>query len=136
MATLHKFKLLATRCTLSGSPTASPGASPAIRLRRRKTLRMLLRRIPSARSDDKSPDPREAASEGDKSRTLRVGNKLKDLFVSSPPGIEEAESENAREGLLVHPSEGRRRNLRPLSATIRQRLMRRAWRPVLGSIPE
>ncbi|GFY84787.1 50S ribosomal protein-like protein [Actinidia rufa] len=44
MATLQKFKLLATQCAVAGSPTRSPTTSPVIHLRRRKTLRMLLGR--------------------------------------------------------------------------------------------
>ncbi|KAK7853851.1 LEAF RUST 10 DISEASE-RESISTANCE LOCUS RECEPTOR-LIKE PROTEIN KINASE-like 1.3 [Quercus suber] len=66
MATLQKFKLLATQCAVvAGSPTRSPSASPVIHLRRRKTLRMLLNRTDrrfSRRNDspsemDSDPNP-------------------------------------------------------------------------------
>ncbi|KAI3451784.1 hypothetical protein Pfo_008449 [Paulownia fortunei] len=149
MATLQKFKLLATQCAVAGSPTRSPTTSPVIHLRRRKTLRMLLsrpgggsgRRLPP-RCDDGSPDRTGSSDEGsspEKGKELLVSHKLKDLFVSSPPALGERVSENVREVLLPSSGEVRRdgaRSLRPLSATFRQRLLRRAWRPVLVAIPE
>lgn len=87
-----------------------------------------------------------------------MSRKLKDLFVSSPP-LEDKEkktnSSNHRDGgseiglLPVTGSVGggsgcslaARRGgasgaLRPVSATFRYRLLRRAWRPVLVTIPE
>lgn len=159
MATLQKFKLLATQCAVAGSPTRSPSASPVIHLRRRKTLRMLLsrggtgsRRI--SRREEGSPDRRESERDSpEKGKELVVSHKLRDLFVSSPPSFDESVSENIREGFLsgeVNRGGGgasggfglRRgagvggRSLRPLSATFRQRLLRRAWRPVLVTIPE
>ncbi|KAK4410166.1 hypothetical protein Sango_0089600 [Sesamum angolense] len=91
MATLQKFKLLATQCAVAGSPTRSPTASPVIHLRRRKTLRMLLARGGSGGRSclarDDSPDRRGSADEGsspEKGKQLSVSHKLKDLFVSSP----------------------------------------------------
>ncbi|KAL8472617.1 hypothetical protein ACS0TY_029720 [Phlomoides rotata] len=151
MATLQKFKLLAMQCAVAGSPTTSPSASPVIHLRRRKTLRMLLsraaggvgRRLPP-RCHDVAPDRRPtsgARSSPEKEKELLVcRNKLKDLFVSSPPGLgERVSEENVREMLLPSRGELRRgggSTLRPLSATFRQRLLRRAWRPVLVAIPE
>ncbi|KAK4367966.1 hypothetical protein RND71_011758 [Anisodus tanguticus] len=144
MATLQKFKLLATQCAVAGSPTRSPTTSPVIHLRRRKTLRMLLsrsgggsaRRLPRREvcSPDRLVRDRDSPEKG---KELVVSHKLKDLFVSSP--------ENTRQGILPATSgagggsAARRigiRSLRPLSATFRQRLLRRAWRPVLVSIPE
>ncbi|EYU44614.1 hypothetical protein ABFS82_08G069600 [Erythranthe guttata] len=155
MATLQKFKLLATQCAVAASPTRSPTASPVIYLRRRRTLRMLLsragmgsrRRLPP-RCGDASPDRRRSGGGGggddeerspEKSKELMVSRKLKDLFVSSPPALGERLSENVREMLLPSGGDLRRgvaRSLRPLSATLRQRLLRRAWRPVLVAIPE
>ncbi|XP_016468937.1 uncharacterized protein LOC107791390 [Nicotiana tabacum] len=148
MATLQKFKLLATQCAVAGSPTRSPTTSPVIHLRRRKTLRMLLsrnRRLP--RREVCSPDRHRDSPE--KGKELVVSHKLKDLFVSSPPSFENTLSGNTRQGLspatsgagggISAGSAVRRiglRSLRPLSATFRQRLLRRAWRPVLVSIPE
>ncbi|XP_050269717.1 uncharacterized protein LOC126713859 [Quercus robur] len=102
MATLQKFKLLATQCAVvAGSPTRSPSASPVIHLRRRKTLRMLLNRTdrrfsrrndsPSEMDSDPNPTSRNNNNNNNKnnnkngSKEVRVRHKLKDLFVSSPP---------------------------------------------------
>lgn len=145
MATLQKFKLLATQCTVAASPTRSPSASPVIYLRRRRTLRMLLSRAGSGsrrRLPPPSPDRRGCSGEErspEKGKESLVSRKLKDLFVSSPPALGERVSENVREALLPSSDDLRRgggRSLRPLSATFRQRLLRRAWRPVLVGIPE
>lgn len=156
MATLQKFKLLAHCAAAAASPSRSPSASPVIHLRRRKTLRMLLsratggggggRRLPprscaaAASSDRRESSDKRSAQ--DKVKEPLARNKLKDLFVSSPPPLAESVSENVREMLLPPGGEFREggggvRSLRPLSATFRQRLLlRRAWRPVLGGIPE
>ncbi|KAK2986781.1 hypothetical protein RJ640_011006 [Escallonia rubra] len=141
MATLQKFKLLATQCAVAGSPSRSPSSSPVVRLRRRKTLRMLLsrgRRFPP--SPDRRGGARDSAPEVGKELVVR--QKLKDLLVLSPPPLEERGS--GKEGSVREGNSpgtgcagglvGRRgspRSLRPLSATFRQRLLRRAWRPVL-----
>ncbi|KAL5743348.1 hypothetical protein ACOSQ2_026464 [Xanthoceras sorbifolium] len=149
MATLQKFKLLATQCAVSGSPTRSPTTSPVIHIRRRKTLRMLLNRRRFHRQDDDGLD-REAADESPEIKHKKIRAKLKDLFVSSPP-IEERDSESSevREGLLPITGSssvgggggstsrrGSNGSLRPVSATFRYRLLRRAWRPMLVTIPE
>ncbi|KAL6507513.1 hypothetical protein OROGR_023708 [Orobanche gracilis] len=146
MATLQKFKFLASQCAVAGSPTRSPTTSPVIHLRRRKTLRMFLgrgggRRLPS-HCEEGSTDRRGNRCGGERSpekikELSSVSQKLRDLFVSSPPSA----TDNVREGLLPlgGGGGGRRggnRSLRPLTATIRQRLLRRAWRPVLVAIPE
>ncbi|CAI9763533.1 unnamed protein product [Fraxinus pennsylvanica] len=147
MATLQKFKLLATQCAVAGSPTKSPTASPVIHLRRRKTLRMLLgrngggegRRLPPRPGDDSSDGRRSDDSDEtpEKGKDTVVSHKLRDLFVSSPPPFQERISGNVREGMSSSSSvDARRGGTRPLSATFRQRLLRRAWRPVLGAIPE
>lgn len=157
MATLQKFKLLATQCAVAGSPTRSPTTSPVIHLRRRKTLRMLLSRGNSSgrrleRRAVSSPDrPGSDEDSSEKGKELVVSHKLRDLFVSSPPSFDGRVSGDVRDGLLPSGADGsggvggdgefriRRvgvRSLRPLSATFRQRLLRRAWRPVLGPIPE
>ncbi|XP_062107421.1 uncharacterized protein LOC133818520 [Humulus lupulus] len=164
MATLQKFKLLATQCAVAGSPTRSPSASPVIHLRRRKTLRMLLnrpeRRLPRR---EMSSDVTEIDGEDGedpppmKSKEVRARRKLKDLFVSSPPPLEDrvcnkrgGDGEEEQRGLLpgttasVESGFGvslvaRRRgfgSLRPVTAGFRYRLLRRAWRPVLVTIPE
>ncbi|CAI9780836.1 unnamed protein product [Fraxinus pennsylvanica] len=142
MTTLQKFKLLATQCAVAGSPTRSPTTSPIIHLRRRRsTLRMLLsrggRKLPPLRevgSQDRRPQGDVKSSE--RGKEIVVRHKLKDLFVSSPPAFEKRISENMREGLLPAAGVGGARARRPLTAMFRQRLLRRAWRPVLVGIPE
>ncbi|KAI4352198.1 hypothetical protein L6164_006472 [Bauhinia variegata] len=149
MATLHKFKLLATQCAVAGSQTQSPTASPVFHLRRRKTLRMFLNRPERRRfhrrdeSDDIAvEDPPETDH-----KEARVRRKLKDLFVSSPLEDEKVERQE-QEGLsptVASPGRFRagstfRRGgsaaLRPVSSVFRYRFLRRAWRPVLVTIPE
>ncbi|KAK4742116.1 hypothetical protein SAY87_000117 [Trapa incisa] len=152
MATLQRFKRLATQCSVAPSPTRSPAASPVIHLRRRrKTLRMLLfgstdrRKLHSC----ETPVPRREGPAPDGSRKLRVRHKLKDLFVSSPPPPLDRRREEDRDRLLKEPYRGvasggfsgRRgggsgASIRPLSAALRCRLLRKAWRPTLVAIPE
>ncbi|CAL0318894.1 unnamed protein product [Lupinus luteus] len=141
MPTLHKFKLLATQCAVSGSPTRSPTASPVIHLRRRKTLRMFL----SRRSDDPPQIHRNDVG--------RVRNKLKDLFVSSPSPPSPLQDDDRSYRQQQHQQEeqeillprfrsgspfrrGGATSLRPVSSAFRYRLIRRAWRPMLLTIPE
>ncbi|KGN63132.1 uncharacterized protein LOC101215025 [Cucumis sativus] len=164
MATLHKFKLLASQCAVAGSPTRSPNASPLIHLRRRrrKTLRMLLnrtdrRRFPFQDNSADSQDLDDHDHDHDDNHNLipeknekevRARRKLKDLFVSSPPPLEDRLSDrrieeqeafltstNTNAAGISSPSTTRR-SLRPVSATFRYRFLRRAWRPVLVAIPE
>ncbi|KAL4568880.1 hypothetical protein LXL04_024497 [Taraxacum kok-saghyz] len=145
MATLQKFKLLATQCALAGSPSRSPATSPVIHLRRRKTLRMLLSRGGSRRFSRREEflDRRGNDVESSENRKdVGVRQKLKDLLVSSPPSprlLEQSGRDNIGEETKRWSAGVRRggsRGLRPLSGTLRQRLLRRAWRPVLGTIPE
>ncbi|KAM7266792.1 hypothetical protein ACFE04_008958 [Oxalis oulophora] len=94
-----------------------------IRLRRRQTLRMLL---------NQSPPPEK---NGEKINVHRR-QKLKDLFLSSPPPFDEKNvvgfvPETGRSG-----DDGERRGLLRRPSTFRYRLLRRAWRPVLVTIPE
>ncbi|KAG4926773.1 hypothetical protein GLYMA_19G050700v4 [Glycine max] len=126
-STLQSFKLLATRCATT-TATQSPTASPVVlRRRRRKTLRMFLH------------DPPETAD-----KDIRVRSKLKDLLLSSPPPPPMIKKRQEREGLLpggggggfgfrLRSGSGFRRGG---AASLRLRLLRRAWRPVLQSIPE
>jgi len=104
-----------------------------------------------------SPDRRKNADgkrpdRAGKEHHLGVRLKLKDLFISSPPpailgdGVrtvrEEEEGQRLLPPAIGSPGRGLAmvrdggRALRPLSATFRQRLLRRAWRPVLVAIPE
>ncbi|XP_057522198.1 uncharacterized protein LOC130802269 [Amaranthus tricolor] len=155
---LQKFKLLATQCSIIGSPTRSPTTSPVIHIRRRKTLRMLLsgkgngsvfnRRFIHQNRRVDSPDRLKIGNQKSVSEKENIGVrlKLKDLFVSSPPPkkILEGESEDQRLIPSAAVSSGSgdgglmaARRVRPFSATLRQRLlMRRVWRPVLVAIPE
>ncbi|KAL5726474.1 hypothetical protein ACHQM5_009515 [Ranunculus cassubicifolius] len=141
MATLQKFKLLATQCATTRSPTQSPTTSPVFQLRRRKTLRMFLTRSGSSnrRRGGEMLDRNKENSSSEKKSI--ISNKLRDLFLSSSPdnnGVITEISEDDREVLMerVRRSIGRRNNGRNLSAAIRCRLMRRPWRPVLFTIPE
>ncbi|KAG6743143.1 hypothetical protein POTOM_054089 [Populus tomentosa] len=74
-----------------------------------------------------------------------VRRKLKDLFVASPPFEQErrgGERGGGEEVGLISGGGGALRRgggggaLRPVAATFRYRLLRRAWRPVLVTIPE
>ncbi|KAG5051234.1 hypothetical protein AAZX31_02G084100 [Glycine max] len=153
MPTLHKFKFLATQCAVAGSPTRSPTTSPIIHLRRRKTLRMFLaRRRFRPPPQDPPPLPDSEA---------RVRHKLKDLFVSSPPPPplkdektifhhqqqQQQQQQDQHEEFLPNSAVSVRFRagspfrrgasaLRPVSSVFRYRLLRRAWRPVLVTIPE
>lgn len=153
MPTLHKFKLLATQCAVAGSPTRSPTTSPVIHLRRRRTLRMFLTRPHDRRRfQPPSQDPPETSTD-----EVKVRHKLKDLFVSSPsppPTLQDDSQQpqkhhDQQDGLLTGSSVSVRfrtgspfrrasavASLRPISSAFRYRLLRRAWRPVLFTIPE
>ncbi|KZV45516.1 hypothetical protein F511_37350 [Dorcoceras hygrometricum] len=65
-------------------------------------------------------------------KAFPVSRKLKDLFMSSPPG-------NVRKRSSSHTSGGGacgQRSRRLPAATFRQRWLRRPWRPFLAAIPE
>ncbi|KAE8709324.1 peptide methionine sulfoxide reductase A4 [Hibiscus syriacus] len=163
MASIHRFKLLATQCAVASSPGRSPTTSPVVRLRRRKTLRMLLNRSSATGRRRSHGDQEESnfdlppppstpptTSKSDsnaKSNGKKGRRKLKELFVASPP-FEERESSGKRceeeaEDLLpvtvgsgdVLSSRGSG-SLRIVTASFRYRLLRRAWRPMLVTISE
>ncbi|XP_075499793.1 uncharacterized protein LOC142538336 [Primulina tabacum] len=154
MAPLQRIKMLATTCTVARSPTRSPITSQVIPLRRRTTLRMLLGhgdgdggRTPPKLRYGRSPDRMRDSGEGrsrEKGKSFSVSRKLKDFFVSSPPGPEDRVAGNARKrssptsggGFGGGISRCGARTRRPPAATFRQRLLRRAWRPLLVAIPE
>ncbi|XP_062152052.1 uncharacterized protein LOC133860477 [Alnus glutinosa] len=151
---------------VAASPTRSPTASPVIHLRRRKTLRMLLNRTDrrgrfscrdessEVRGMDSDPNraPPEKAKKKERNGEIRVRHKLKDLFVSSPPPEDRVSDKRLEEdevglfpatgsvgdgGLAIRRGgPGRAGSFRPVTATFRYRLLRRAWRPVLVTIPE
>ncbi|MQM12472.1 hypothetical protein Taro_045392 [Colocasia esculenta] len=188
MATLQKFKLLATQCaTAVGSPSRSPlpataAKSPSFHLRRRKTtLRRLLSRSSSSSFSSSTRrflrrgESSAAASDRAERKGLLSHTSLKDLFVSSPsqPDPSDAgrrdvggEAEGSRAGggneagcggcRSPSAAGGRRFGFEGIggaalagrrtgggfaarfgsTAALRYRLLRRAWRPVLLTIPE
>ncbi|KAL6351190.1 hypothetical protein AAG906_031776 [Vitis piasezkii] len=144
MVMLQKFKLMATQC---GAPAPSPTSSPLIQLRRRKTLRTLLGRTPRRRdfSDRQTAEKKKnKKSKDSSSRTL------KDLFVSSPPLDEDTKkaAENLKNKSEAFPSAMNGEDIsgdglgaaplspRPVWLGFRHRFIKRAWRPVLVTIPE
>ncbi|XP_042519803.1 uncharacterized protein LOC122093522 [Macadamia integrifolia] len=158
MATLQKFKLLATQCAIAGSPTRSPTTSPVIHLRRRKSLRMLLSRSSGSGRRlrrEESPDLQGIVthSQPPEKRKELLSRTLKDLFISSPPPQEDNPNKTTTEKITKAVEEAFPSSIinrgngspdrqltvgspRPLSAVFRYRLLRRAWRPVLVAIPE
>ncbi|KAJ4709890.1 putative 50S ribosomal protein-related [Melia azedarach] len=155
MAALQKFKILATQCGVTQSPTRSPRTSPLVQLPRKKTtLRMLLtrntssssRRTPTFRRES-LPSPKEIVAEEKKrdGDLIAQRNKLKDLFVSS---FEEEEEEKVDDKILdktellctmkkLHGVGSESGLNRPGWVGFRHRfLLRKAWRPMLDTIPE
>ncbi|CAE5963188.1 unnamed protein product [Arabidopsis arenosa] len=157
---LQKFKLLATHCsTVAESPTRSP----VIHLRRRKTLRLLLTRSSDRWRLPEIQNNVDESKKSVKRDKIRSRRKLRELFVSSPPfevsgggggekGVKKMEVEVEMErdvpvngvsnnGGFGEEITGRRvgfnGSVRPMSSfTLRCRLLRRSWRPVLVTIPE
>ncbi|KAI3981966.1 hypothetical protein MKX01_018872 [Papaver californicum] len=156
MATLQKFKFLATQCAVSRgspSPSRSPAASPVFQLRRRKTLRMLFSKKFSTTtysSDVSSTDLQRLINNCDSpekknkssiASTSSSSNKLKDLFISSPSPPQEGKlRENIRESredlMVTQSSNGVGLSSRSILSTFRYRLIKRSWRPVLITIAE
>ncbi|XVE75225.1 hypothetical protein DITRI_Ditri12bG0078500 [Diplodiscus trichospermus] len=159
MATLQKFKLLATQCGVTQSPTRSPRTSPVVNFRRPKTtLRMLLTRTSSRRSSTcrEMSYPQSLIGnipEKKKDEKDLSGRTLKDLFVSSPWLEEEKDDDQGKvdnekcggksEDVLaakfsgVNGIRGEPGSPRAGWIGFRHRmLLRRAWRPMLGTIPE
>lgn len=162
MATLQKFKILATQCGVAQSPTRSPRTSPMVQFPRKKTtLRMLLTRSSSSRCREITlPTPKEIVVDDQKQRDgrdliVQSRNKLKDLFVSSFDEEEELQhkvsgndSDKIRDKTEVlcamkklHVNAagvGDEPGLsRPVWVGFRHRfLLRKAWRPMLLTIPE
>ncbi|GLT91860.1 hypothetical protein SLE2022_097260 [Rubroshorea leprosula] len=153
MATLPKFKLLATQCGVAQSPTHSPSTSPVIHFPRRKsTLRMLITRTTSRRAVPNrdclvATSPPEKKKKKNDDRDTK-GRTLKDLLVSSPPPSgEDEDKSNVFNGKIGGQSEVLPDNSKGLDVGsgspstgrvgFRHRLLlRRAWRPMLVSIPE
>ncbi|KAG6579218.1 hypothetical protein SDJN03_23666, partial [Cucurbita argyrosperma subsp. sororia] len=151
MASLLKFKLLSTHCGVAQSPTLSPRTSPLLHLRRRKTtLRMLLTRNFSRRSPRRCALPEKNV---DDRKDLTRGNKLKDLFVSSPPydGTDARINETAIAAPIRNVTPVCRKKAddhigsagfkpgspRPVWTGFRYKyLLQKTWRPVLAGIPE
>ncbi|KAL5828228.1 hypothetical protein ACOSQ3_020035 [Xanthoceras sorbifolium] len=160
MAALQKFKILATQCGVTQSPTRSPRTSPLVHLPRKKTtLRMLLTRNTTRRSPAPLPlparkdPPVEREIDGDSSEKKRdTSHKLKDLFVSSTTSSEDDEDDKVvdekigdrtgTEVVFTTPRKliglgGEPGSVRPAGwVGLRHRLLRKAWRPMLVAIPE
>ncbi|KAF9663997.1 hypothetical protein SADUNF_Sadunf17G0110100 [Salix dunnii] len=130
------------------TPTQSPTTSPVFHIRRRrKTLRMLLSKKSDARWRVPRREDQSEVEEEDPLPEKGVRKKLKDLFVSSPPFEQKERRAGERGGgeevgLISGGGGGASRrggaasSLRPVAASFRYRLLRRAWRPVLVTIPE
>ncbi|XP_010532264.1 PREDICTED: uncharacterized protein LOC104808293 [Tarenaya hassleriana] len=161
MATLQRFKVLATQCGVEQSPTRSPRTSPLVQLRRRKTtLRMLLSLRSPSRREPPPPIHQPSTAAGFSGNCSRViaGRTLKDLFVSSPSMGEEDDDESEAEserrkgltreevlsamasklnGACIGANLGSRQDsARAAWFGFSKRLLRKAWRPVLVTIPE
>ncbi|XP_058088158.1 uncharacterized protein LOC131235069 [Magnolia sinica] len=148
MATLQKFKVLATRCALSSSPSQSPNTSPAFQIRRRTTLRKLLGRGGNRRFVRRGGEPpdrdRQKIVTDPAEKKALLSHTLKDLFVSSPPlddiGGNCTERESGGRMLGFEGGFVSRRNGavtgRGMSGAFRYRMLRKVWRPVLVPIPE
>ncbi|XP_022775544.1 uncharacterized protein LOC111317378 [Durio zibethinus] len=157
MTTLQKFKLLATQCGVTQSPTRSPRTSPVVNFHRPKTtLRMLLTRSSSRKSSTRREMSYPQSFVGNlpekkKDNKDLSGHTLKDLFVSSP-SLEDDDDEgkfvNEKFGgksevvLATKLSDlnglgGEAGSPRPGWIGFRHRmLLRRVWRPMLMTIPE
>ncbi|KAF7827772.1 uncharacterized protein G2W53_018936 [Senna tora] len=155
MATLQKFKLLASRCGAAPtqSPTRSPRTSPMVQLRRRKTtLRMLL----SSRSPRRRDPPiqlkhllnssqKKTKKKKKKGEDFTERHSLKELFVSSPPEEESKKEIPMREmdsvrnvalgGSVIWSNEPG--SPKPVWRVFRFRsLLKKSRRPALESISE
>lgn len=151
MATLQKFKLLATQCGVAQSPTRSPRTSPVVHLpqRRKTTLRMLLGRRSPRRQEPQLPPIHPVAPLPERKRGT-----LKDLFISSAMSfddeLEEGKRGEEREDVIggfggrcevyrmkVNGLGDGPGSPRPGWIGLRHRsILRRAWRPMLVAIPE
>ncbi|CAK7326626.1 unnamed protein product [Dovyalis caffra] len=154
MATLQKFKLLATQCGVAQSPTRSPRTSPLVHLpqRRKTTLRMLLgRRSPRQQEPQLPPiHPQRIVAP----LPERKRDTLKDLFISSAMSFDDEleEGKRRKEGEDVIGGFGGKCEVyrmkvnglgygpgspRPGWIGFRHRsILRKAWRPMLAAIPE
>ncbi|MBA0556696.1 hypothetical protein Golob_026776 [Gossypium lobatum] len=156
MTTLQKFKLLATQCGVTQSPTRSPRTSPLLNFRRPKTtLRMLLTRSGSRKSSscrEMSYPQSFFGISGEKKKGDKdlSGRTLKDLFVSSGGEYEEDQGKVAKEKFGgkgevevatklggVNGLGGEAGSGRAGWIGFRHRMvLRKAWRPMLQTIPE
>ncbi|GMJ13122.1 hypothetical protein like AT1G68430 [Hibiscus trionum] len=153
MTTLQKFKLLATQCGVTQSPTRSPRTSPLVNFRRPKTtLRMLLTRTGSRKSSNarEMQYPQSFIGISAEKKKCGDGHTLKDLFVSSPSP--EEGDDGGKECRMVKDTFGGKGEValatkvggvdglgspRPGWIGFRHRmLLRKAWRPMLQTIHE
>ncbi|ONK81672.1 uncharacterized protein A4U43_C01F31700 [Asparagus officinalis] len=154
MVTVQKLKLLALNCAITATSPTSPNLSsskkstpnpsiPCFSFRCAVPLKGFLGRRFLLR--DRNPTVHRS-SELSLKEGLLTSHKLRDLFICSPPHLVAAVSEQSSInkfevgngfGSLTGPAEEfpvRRRGFR--SFGLRYRLLRSAWRPRLGAIPE
>ncbi|KAF6134952.1 hypothetical protein GIB67_037479 [Kingdonia uniflora] len=137
MVTMQKFKFLATQCsTIAQSPSRSPTTSPVIHIRnhRRKTLRMLLNRAKTTKDQRTTTKVVVGVDQ-----PVNLSRKLKDFLLVSSPPLDGNDTVKGDELIIPRRMErsGARVGLRrPFMGSLRYRLLRRAWRPVLVTIPE
>ncbi|XP_044494511.1 uncharacterized protein LOC123217513 [Mangifera indica] len=157
MAALQKFKILATQCGVVQSPTRSPRTSPLVQMPRKKTtLRMLLTKTTTSRHSQKLLTSQqevvvdlESDMLQEKKKKKSQSNTLKDLFVSSFEDYnDKAGDDDDDDGRIREKSEvllmrklqgglgGELGLSRPVWVGSRHRLLKKAWRPMLASIPE
>lgn len=161
-SSLHKFKFFAAHRSLeasaAGNPAMSPTKSPVFNLRRRKTLRMLFEKSSDNRRRNLrqilEDSPESDVNSGKKKRgNHRARRKLKELMVTSPSppfkgreesdgsGEEGSEISSVTAGSITPNGDGRELTARRFGSSgsvqsFRLRILRKAWRPVLVSIPE
>ncbi|XP_074583243.1 uncharacterized protein LOC141839403 [Curcuma longa] len=146
MAKLHKFKLLATQCAAPAA-VASPSRSPApsFRLRRRRTLLGLLGGGGGSARRQQTPGKPPLPQDRPTEKRALLSHSLADLFVASPPppaaAVEGTRDKPVgvagRSGFDIVAAGARGAGVpRFVSRSLRYRLLRRTWRPVLVAIPE
>nr|XP_029119593.1 uncharacterized protein LOC105041261 [Elaeis guineensis] len=155
MRALRKFRLLATKCVAASTPPRSPaaggGAERSCHFRRQRTPNKLHKLLSLRRFLCRENRSGGDSSELGEKKSL-LSHSLKDLFSSSPPPSEGEEEVNWGDGGGGVELETGRGSLARMwgfegrsgggarrfgsVARLRDRLLRKAWRPVLVAIPE
>ncbi|XP_044489007.1 uncharacterized protein LOC123213598 [Mangifera indica] len=160
MAALQKFKILATPCGVVQSPTGSSRTSPLVQLpRKMTTLRMLLTKNTSRYSQKLLSSQQEVVVLVDHEHDVldetkkkkSQSNTLKDLFLSSfeDDNVRNVKADDDDDDMKVRDKSeillmkklqgglgGEPGMSRPVWVGFRHRLLRKAWKPKLVSIPE